>query len=102
VAEELERLLGDATDPYRIATLHLARADAAFAAGRFRDARAAWRQAFEIVRYDIELTWMARAALWGGGADAARGGLLGLDRGGAHGPALEADRTTIRAGLAAL
>ena len=102
MAEELERLLGDATDPYRIATLHLARADAAFAAGRFRDARAAWRQAFEIVRYDIELTWMARAALWDGDADAAREDLLELDRGGAHGPALEADRTSIRAGLAAL
>jgi len=44
----------------------------------------------------------ARAALWDRDADAVRMDLAELDASGMHGPALEADRTTIRAGIAAL
>jgi tetratricopeptide (TPR) repeat protein len=100
--QEVERLLEGATDPYRVATLLLARADVALPAGRLSEARPSWKRAHELLRHDDALTWMARAAEWDGDADTAREDLRKLDEGGLHGPAIDANRTTIRGGLAAL
>ena len=100
--QEVERLLAGATDPYRVATLLFARANVAFPAGRLSEARASWERAYALLRWDEQLTWMARAALWDGDPDRAREDLLKLDQGGLHGAAMEAQRTAIRAGLAAL
>jgi hypothetical protein len=49
----------------------------------------------------IVLPCTARAALWAGDGRAARDDLVALDATGVHGPAIEAGRATMRAGIAA-
>jgi len=100
--DELERLFGGATDPYRLAYLEWVGGFVAFAAGHLRDARAQFRRGIELVASPDGLPMPARAALWDRDADAARVDLAELGASGVHGGALEADRTTIRAGIAAL
>ncbi|MFI5255042.1 MAG: AAA family ATPase [Candidatus Limnocylindrales bacterium] len=99
---EVEQLLAGATDVMRLATLDWAKAWAAFGEGRLADARLHWRQAIAVVSSPEDLPQPARAALWAGDVAAARVDLAELDASGVHGPALEADRMTIRAGIAAL
>ena len=99
---EVERLLGGATDPYRIATLDSGKGWVAFSRGRLGEARERWRRVIELIASPADLPYPARAALWDRDADAVRADLAELDASGVHGPALEADRTTIRAGIAAL
>ena len=50
----------------------------------------------------MALAGAARAALWMGDAAGAADDLAALDGSGVHGPAVDADRKTIRAGIAAL
>jgi len=102
LVDEVERLTGGATDPYRIATLNWAKAWVPFTEGRLGEARERWRRAIELTASPESLPYPARAALWDRDADAARADLAEFDASGVHGPALEADRTTIRAGIAAL
>jgi class 3 adenylate cyclase/tetratricopeptide (TPR) repeat protein len=99
---EMERLLGGATDPMRIVTLDWAKAWVAFTEGRLGEARERWRRGIELLGLPEDLPYPARAALWDRDADAVRADLADLDASGVHGPALEAGRTTIRAGIAAL
>ena len=99
---ELERLFGGATDVYRIAYLEWAGGLVAFAAGRLREARERCRRGIELTASPEALPYPARAAMWDRDADGVRTDLADLDASGVHGAALEADRTTIRAGLAAL
>jgi class 3 adenylate cyclase/tetratricopeptide (TPR) repeat protein len=102
LVDEVERLMGGATDPTRISGLDWTRAWVWFVEGRLGEAREAWRRAIELMATPEILPFPARAALWDGDADAARVDLEAFDASGVHGPALEADRTTIRAGIAGL
>jgi class 3 adenylate cyclase/tetratricopeptide (TPR) repeat protein len=99
---EMERLLGGATDPQQIATLGWAKGWVAFSEGRLREARERMRRGIELLAFPENLPLPARAALWDHDADAVRADLAELDASGVHGPALEADRATIRAGIASL
>jgi hypothetical protein len=99
---EVEQLLKGATDPYRIATLEWTKGFVAFSDGRLGEARERYLRGIGLVAAPEVLPFAARAALWDRDADAARADLAELDASGVHGPALEADRTTIRAGIAAL
>jgi class 3 adenylate cyclase/tetratricopeptide (TPR) repeat protein len=102
--DEVARLVGDSNDP-RVLSLD-AELDAyvAFAAGRLGDARTAWRRGVELQVGSLPaaLPPAARVALWAGDGAAALDDLAALDVTGFHGPAVEADRRTIRAGIAAL
>ena len=104
LVNELARLVGTSSDPNVLSGQGIATGFVAFAAGRLGDARAAWhRLAAESANNLPEaMTRAARAALWTGDAAGARDDLAALDASGVHGPASEADRLTIRAGLAAL
>jgi class 3 adenylate cyclase/tetratricopeptide (TPR) repeat protein len=99
---EMERLLAGATDAYRITTLDWAKGWVAFVAGRLGEARERWRRGIELLAFPESLPYPARAALWDRNSDAVRVDLADFEASGLHGPALEADRTTIRAGVAAL
>jgi class 3 adenylate cyclase/tetratricopeptide (TPR) repeat protein len=83
---------------------HDMRGWAAFAAGRFADASAAWREmaTMSALNAPYVLPRAAHTALLAGDAAAASAALEGLIATGAHGRALENDRIAIRAGLAAL
>ena len=102
--DEIAGLVGASSDPTMLSNQGDAIAVAAFASGRLADARRAWhRQAtMSLSNLPESMAHAARTALWAGDAAAARDDLAALDGSGVHGPAIEADRTTIRAGLAAL
>ena len=102
--DEITRLVGESDDPQVLSTVASCDAIVAFAAGRLGDARSAWRRVAGLGPGNAPgaLTPATRAALWAGDAAAARADLAALDASGIHGPAVEADRRTIRAGLAAL
>ncbi|HEY8869717.1 MAG TPA: adenylate/guanylate cyclase domain-containing protein [Candidatus Limnocylindrales bacterium] len=99
---EILRLNAGATDIYRRLAGIWARAPIAFVAGRFREAHDDWRAAMDEFGSPADLPLPARAALWARDADLAREDLAAFDAAGVHGPPLEADRATIRAGIAAL
>jgi class 3 adenylate cyclase/tetratricopeptide (TPR) repeat protein len=102
--DEIARLVGDSDDPRLLGMVASLDAIVAFAAGRLADARTAWRRVAELSVADLPsvLPASARAALWDGDGAAARDDLAALYESGFHGPAIEADRRTIRAGIAAL
>jgi len=85
---EAERLLGGATDPYRIATLEGGKGWVTFSAGRLGEARERWRRSIELMASPADLPLPARAALWDRDADAVRADLGEFDASGVHGPAL--------------
>jgi tetratricopeptide (TPR) repeat protein len=101
---EIRRLVGDTGDPQLRANASIAAAFAAFAMGDLHEARSAWQRAASLAGSILAtaVPRAARAALWAGDAAAARDDLAALDSSGVHGPAIEADRRTIRAGLAVL
>jgi class 3 adenylate cyclase/tetratricopeptide (TPR) repeat protein len=101
---EMRSLVGASTDPAFVSSLSLAAAEAAFAAGQLPKAREQWHLCSEATAEYIPVVAAraARAALWTRDAAAAREDLAALDESGFHGPAVEADRTTLRAGLAAI
>ncbi len=102
--DEITRLVGDSDDPQVLTIVASSDASVAFASGRLGDARTAWLRTAELSPGSLVATLpqVARAALWAGDAAAARNDLAALDASGVHGPAVEADRRTIRAGIAAL
>ncbi len=104
VTKEMAALVGAGTDPNLLGALAMANAAYAFGDGRLTDAREAWQRTAELLTEyrPVSLTRSARAALWLGDATAARTDLAGVDASGLHGPAIEADRVTLRAGIAAL
>jgi hypothetical protein len=101
---EMESIVGTSDEPGTVSAIWLARVFVALSSGRLRDAReASHRTSGLVAEYlPIALAVSARAALWMGDASGAAGDLAELDGSGAHGPAIDADRKTIRAGIAAL
>jgi class 3 adenylate cyclase/tetratricopeptide (TPR) repeat protein len=100
---EMRRPFGDTGDPQARAMAAEVAGFAAFAEGDLDKARTSWRRAYSLWAVEPDpLPRAARAALWAGERAAAREDLAGLDGSGFHGPAIEADRRTIQAGLAAL
>jgi class 3 adenylate cyclase/predicted ATPase len=101
---EIRRLLGDGGDPQVRVNVEVVAAFAAFAAGDIDEARTSWHLAcsLSVSEPPFSLPRAARAALWTGDGAAAGDDLAALDGSGVHGAAVEADRRTIRAGLAAL
>jgi hypothetical protein len=101
---ETTRLVGASTDPTLLAALHNASAYEAFGTGRFADARGAWHRLAEVSIGNLAdaTARSARAALWSSDLAAARTDLAIIDGSGLHGAAVEADRATIQAGIAAL
>ncbi len=102
--DEIARLVANDGDPATFSILRSCNAAVAFAAGRLGDARTAWLRLAELSPGDLaeSIPLAARAALWAGDAAAVRGDLAALDGSEFRGPGAEADRRTIRAGLAAL
>jgi tetratricopeptide (TPR) repeat protein len=101
---ELERLTSDITDPDLLLQLVWARATVALVAGLLAEARSAWRRAASLSasQAPVALYEAGRSALWARDTVAAREDLAALDATGFHGRVVEARRTTLRAGLAAL
>ncbi len=101
---ELEQLTSDETEPDLIVQLLWARANVALRDGQLSDAASAWRRAASLSasQAPAALYEAARSALWARDIAAAREDLAALDATGFHGRVVEARRTTIRAGLAAL
>jgi tetratricopeptide (TPR) repeat protein len=97
-------LITDLDNPQIAAGVDIAEGYAALANGDLRRAGASWRRAASLVgsMRPLTLGQAARSALWAGDGAAARGDLVALDGSGFHGSAIEADRTTMRAGIAAL
>jgi len=102
--DEIRRLIGESGDPQVQAYYWTAAAFAAFATGDLDDARMSWHRAVKLVvgAVSSSLPRAARAGLWAGDAAGVREDLAALGESGFHGPAVEADRRTIMAGLAAL
>ena len=101
---EQERLLGANTDPQMRAMIPNSSAVQAFALGRWAEARADAHRAAEInlAAAAPAMDFAARQAIWLRDAPAIRADLAALDASGINGEAIEAERTTIRAGLAAI
>jgi len=101
---ELRELLGDGEDRQMLGDVAIVDGYQAFAAGDLVTALTSWRRASTLAAGGVPLCLprVARTALWAGDRPAARIALATLDASGFHGPAIEADRETIRAGLAAL
>ena len=101
---ELEMLVGEDTESPRQGRLWDVRAEIAFAGGDLEAARMAYHRVLDYFPSFVPEIGprAARAALWSGDAIGARDDLAAIDRSGIHGPAIEADRLTVRAGLAAV
>jgi hypothetical protein len=101
---EMETLAGTSDEPSIASSVALAKVFDAFGSGRLGDAREAAHQTSALVAeyLPLALALAGRAALWMGDASGAADDLAALDASGVHGPAIEADRKTIRAGLLAL
>jgi class 3 adenylate cyclase/tetratricopeptide (TPR) repeat protein len=101
---EMESIVGTSDEPGTVSALWMARLFDAFGSGRLLDAREASHRAGDLVAeyLPLALALAARAALWMDDASGAAGDLAALDASGVHGPAVDADRKTIRAGIAAL
>ena len=101
---EMASIVGASDEPQVLSAIWIARASDAFASGRLRDARDALHRTGELVAEyrPMALAGAARSALWMGDVAGAADELAALDASGVHGPAVETDRKTIRAGIAAL
>lgn len=102
--DEVERLLGPVPDRQSFSWFLVTTAWSALASGLLAEARAGAHRSAEVCDSEAvsALPTAARAALWARDATGAANDLAALDATGNHGPAIEADRLTIRAGLAAL
>ena len=101
---EIERFAGDLSDIATLLLREVARADLALARGDLDDAAATYRRAAGLTAGNAPtaLALAARAALLAREGRAAALDLEAFDATGIHGPSIEARRTSIRAGLAAL
>ncbi|HSO28541.1 MAG TPA: adenylate/guanylate cyclase domain-containing protein [Candidatus Sulfomarinibacteraceae bacterium] len=99
-----ERLVSSMKDPQYTSYLHWGRAWAALTGGRLRQASEAGATAADVTSYfaAIGLPLAARAALWAGDPEASADLVARLDASVERGQAIELDRVTLRAGLAAL
>jgi class 3 adenylate cyclase/tetratricopeptide (TPR) repeat protein len=104
MVDEMASIVGTSDEPAIASAIWMARTSEAFASGRFADARdAAHRTGDLVAEYlPIALVTAIRSALWMGDAAAAAVDLAALEASGVHGPAVEADTRTTRAGIAAL
>jgi tetratricopeptide (TPR) repeat protein len=101
---EMASIVGASTEPVVLSAIWSAKASDAFASGRLHDAREGSHRTGELVAEyrPMAQAGAARAALWMGDAAGAADDLAALDASGVHGAAVDADRKTIRAGIAAL
>jgi class 3 adenylate cyclase/tetratricopeptide (TPR) repeat protein len=100
---DVRRLVGDGDVLQLGVSLETAIAFGAFASGDLVEARTAWLSTVLISNYIASARpRAARAALWFGDGAAALDDLSALEASGIHGPAVETDRLTLRAGLAAI
>jgi tetratricopeptide (TPR) repeat protein len=101
---ELELALQGSTDVQLRATAYNLRAYIAFAGGHFNEAVSAWRTAGELSPGTVAnaLAMAGHAALLGGDLDAARALRAAFEATGIHGPAPDADRLALDAGITAL
>ena len=101
---EIDRMVSTLNDIQWLSGRSVVVGFAAFANGDMTTARSAWLEAGAHMSYEqhVSLPRASRAALWSGDVAAARGDLDTLEASGFHGPAMEADRRTIQAGVAAL
>jgi class 3 adenylate cyclase/tetratricopeptide (TPR) repeat protein len=98
----LAEAVGDGTDP-DLGDMEMRRTFAFFAAGQLSEARAARRRAAESFGEPAAISnYGARAALWSHDLAGAADDLATFDGDGLQGTVVEADRLTIRAGIAAL
>ncbi len=101
--DELSALVRDSDDQQTLANAAHAAGFVELARGDFVAARASWHRATSLSIGQLLYAGprAARAALWAGDRAGASADLEALDEAGLHGPAVEADRRTIRAGIAA-
>jgi len=101
---EIGEIVVRSNEPFAVASFSVASANDAFATGRLADAADGWRESTVHLAENlaIALASSARAGLWMSDISAAADDLAALGASGIHGPAVEADRKTIRAGIAAL
>jgi class 3 adenylate cyclase/tetratricopeptide (TPR) repeat protein len=101
---EMSSIVGTSTEPLIVSSLLLGQANESFGSGRLAEARDRWHRVVGLTAELVPtmLAGAARAALWMGDPAAATDDLAALDASGIHSPAIESDRLTIRAGIAAL
>jgi class 3 adenylate cyclase/tetratricopeptide (TPR) repeat protein/ribosomal protein L40E len=99
---EIEAMTAGTTDKYRQLGVRWTRGFIGFAGGRLKEAHRDWQVAIEESESGSDIPLLGRLSLWDRDPAEARKDLAALDAAGVHGPPLEADRTTIRAGIAAL
>ncbi len=104
VIAEMVSIVGGNSEPTILGALLFARTFDAFASGRLDEARdASHRTGGLVAEYlPLALALAARSALWMGDTAEAADDLATLDASGIHGPAVDADQKTIRAGIAAI
>ena len=104
MVSEIQRYAGDNGDPQTRASVEILDAFVAAAAGHHEEARAAWHRAGALVTVQTyeSRARAARMALWMGDRVGALDDLAAIDASRFHGPAIDTDRGTIRAGIAAL
>ncbi|MEO8463618.1 MAG: hypothetical protein ABI555_10415, partial [Chloroflexota bacterium] len=104
ILDEMRRLVGSSTEPSLQTALALATGLAALGAGRLGDAREAWHRVTSLSASNLPdaMARASRAALWLGDSAGVAADLAVIDASGMHGAAIDADRVTLRAGLAAL
>ena len=102
--DEMRDLLGTRTDPSLLASTAIAEGYGSFGRGDLVRAARSWRHGASLNAANLPaaLPLVARAALWAGDMALAGEALGAIDTTGLHGPTIEADRTTMRAGLLAL
>jgi class 3 adenylate cyclase len=101
---EAERLVTTVKDTQYTSYCHWGRAWAALTDGRLTDARQQAEAAARVTNYfiPISLPLGVRAALWAGDAEAAKLVAAQLDASVIRGQAIDLDRVTLRAGIAAI
>ncbi len=101
---EIDLLLGDRNDAQAAANVAMTYGVAALASGNMPEVIATCARA-EALSSTLEAVLRpraARAALWMGDVSTAQAHLAASEASGLHGPSIEADRRTVRAGIAAL
>ena len=99
---QFEAMFVDATDPVNQSNMLDVLASCAFGEGRLGDAQGHARRASELAYFPGGHVMAVRSTLWAHDLEAARSTVASFEATGAHGPALEANRVTLRAGIAAL
>ena len=104
LAADLEAIPTSGEDPVKDGTLAWGRGAIAYASDRYDDARTQWHRFAEVFGQGAAEGFLlaARCALLAHKAEDARQDLARVDAVGRRGRAIDADRTTVRAGLAAL